>query len=203
MTDSTSEYEQADWQKHYDENDLRWDLGEPAPPIVRMWQDQWLKPGATLIPGCGRGHEAVFLMEKGFHVTGVDFSSGAVNHLSDVIAKKNLKGRALLENFFELDASHNGKYDLLIEHTFFCAIAPRDRSRYIETALRILSPQGKIAGLFYETGEEGGPPFNTPKTDILKFFSPAFEIEFLEKTPHSAEQRRGKEWAALLVKKSS
>jgi methyl halide transferase len=55
--------------------------------------------------------------------------------------------------------------------------------------------------LFYHTEEEGGPPFNTTREDIVKHFSDSFEIQQLTKAEDSAEKRKNKEWLVILVKK--
>ncbi len=195
-------YSQSDWQKHYDEDDLKWDIGEVSPAIIRLWNENKLPQGKAIVPGCGQGHEVMFLAERGWQVTGVDFAQGAVDLLSHTLEKKGIQGRVLRRNFFELDEEHSAQYDLLLEQTFFCAILPEDRQKYVATAGRILKPGGMLAGLFYETGEEGGPPFNTTKENILENFSDKFVIEYLEKTPDSVERRADKELLALLRKKS-
>jgi SAM-dependent methyltransferase len=164
-------YEQADWQKHYDENDLAWDLGETAAPFVRLWEDKLIQPGSLMVPGCGQGHEVIFFAERGFLVTGVDFSPGAVKLLQNSLNHKNLDAQVLHRDFFELESKHDRAYDSLLEQTFFCAIRPDQRPVYVETVSRILKPGGMLFGLFYETGEEGGPPFNTAESDIRNHFS--------------------------------
>jgi cyclopropane fatty-acyl-phospholipid synthase-like methyltransferase len=194
-------YEKSDWQKHYDENDLAWDLGEVANPFVRLWKDNVLQPGTLIVPGCGQGHEVIYFAERGFQVTGVDFSPGAVELLSESLSRKNLNAQVLRRNFFELDETHNQTYDNMLEQTFFCAIHKDQRSAYVETVSRILKPGGMLFGLFYETGEEGGPPFNTTEADIQNHFSTAFDIERLEKCSFSSEQRKDKEWLAIMRKK--
>lgn len=194
-------YEQADWQKHYDDDDLAWDLGEVANPFVRLWEDKVLTPGALIIPGCGQGHEVIYFAERGFQVTGVDYSPGAVKLLGDSLNRKNLKGQVLHRNFFELEAAHDHAYDAMLEQTFFCAIHRGQRPAYVETVSRILKPGGQLFGLFYETGEEGGPPFNTTEADIQNHFSAAFDIERLEKCSFSNEKRKDKEWLAVMRKK--
>jgi cyclopropane fatty-acyl-phospholipid synthase-like methyltransferase len=200
-SDENDGYAKDDWQTHYDNDDLRWDLGQVAPPIVRLWEEKKLLPGRAIIPGCGQGHEVVFLAEKGFQVTGLDYAPGAVELLSRTLKEKNLQANILSQDFFQLDENHNAQYDLMLEQAFFCAISPSMRSVYVETATRILKKGALLAGLFYETGEEGGPPFNTSPSDILDHFSDAFHIETLEKTPHSVENRKDKELLGLLRKK--
>jgi cyclopropane fatty-acyl-phospholipid synthase-like methyltransferase len=202
MAEKKNGYSQEDWQRHYDEDDLGWDLGQVAPPFIKLFESKTILPGKTLIPGCGRGHEVIYLAENGFEVTAVDYSPGAVNHLKSTVQERNLKCEVLHLDFFGIDSSHNGVYDLLIEQTFFCAISPEQRSSYVSTVARALKKRGMLAGLFYNTGEEeGGPPFNTTREDIKKYFSDSFEIRQLSKTEDSAEQRKNKEWLAILIKK--
>jgi cyclopropane fatty-acyl-phospholipid synthase-like methyltransferase len=202
MAEKKNGYSQEDWQRHYDEDDLGWDLGQVAPPFIKLFESKTILPGKTLIPGCGRGHEVIYLAENGFEVTAVDYSPGAVNHLKSTVQERNLKCEVLNMDFFGIDSAHNGVYDLLIEQTFFCAISPEQRSSYVSTVARALKKGGMLAGLFYHTGEEeGGPPFNTTREDIKKYFSDSFEIRQLSKAEDSAEQRKNKEWLAILIKK--
>ena len=200
-SDAKIGYSCKDWERHYEEKDLRWDLNEVAPPFTHLWQERKIPPCNAIVPGCGAGHEVIFLAEQGFYVTAVDYTLGATKLLKENLGKKNLMGEVLRQDFFKLEIKHNESFDLMLEHTFFCAINPDKRQMYVETAGRILKPEGLLVGLFYETNEEGGPPFNTQKKDIEKNFSGQFSVESLSKTPHSAEQRKGKEWLAILKRK--
>ena len=194
-------YSCEDWEHHYKTNDLGWDLGRVAPPFARLWKERMVSPCKAIIPGCGRGHEAIFLAEHGFQITAVDFAQGAVTSLKKSLEKKNLLGQVLCQDFFELDLCFNNKFDLMLENTFFCAIKPSMRQKYVLTAGRILRPGALFIGLFYETDKEGGPPFNTKKSDIEEYFSERFKVEILDKSLYSAEQRLGKEWLAIFKKK--
>ena len=194
-------YSRDDWQRHYDENDLGWDLGQVAPPFINLLESNVIFPGKTLVPGCGRGHEVVYLAENGFDVTAVDYSIGAVNYLKQVVQQRKLDSKVLNIDFFDLSSTHDCIYDLLIEQAFFCAISPNQRDLYVATVARVLKSGGMLAGLFYNTAQEGGPPFNTTKEDIIKHFSELFEIRNLTQAKNSAEQRKDKELLAILVKK--
>ena len=117
MDEESKEYKLEDWQRHYDANDLGWDLGQVAPPFVKLWEEGKLPLGKVLVPGCGRGHEVIFLAENGFEVTGIDYSEGAVTYLENTLKERNLEGRVLHQDFFSLDDTHDGVYDLVIEQT--------------------------------------------------------------------------------------
>ena len=194
-------YSRKDWERHYDEKDLRWDLDEVAPPFVHLWEERDIPLCRAIVPGCGAGHEVMFLAEKGFEVTAVDYSHGAVRLLESAFEKNSFLSKVLHQDFFTLGRKYDETFELMLEHTFFCAISPDMRQAYVETANRILKPGGSLIGLFYETNEDGGPPFNTRQEDIEEYFSNAFTIESLGKTLHSAEQRQGKEWLAIFKKK--
>ena len=194
-------YSCDDWERHYTEKDLSWDLDEVAPPFVHLWKERDIPPCRAIVPGCGAGHEVMFLAEKGFEVTAVDYSHGAVRLLESAFEKNSFASEVLHQDFFTLGHQHDETFELMLEHTFFCAISPHMRQAYVETANRILKPGGSLIGLFYETNEDGGPPFNTRQEDIEEYFSNAFMIESLSKTLNSAEQRQGKEWLAIIKKK--
>ena len=195
------EYSREDWQGHYESDDLGWDLGKVAPPFIKLWEEKKLPLGKALVPGCGRGHEVIFLAENGFEVTAIDFSKGAVTYLERALEERSLSGRVLHQDFFGLDNSHDGIYDLVLEQTFFCAIAPRQRQDYVRNVMRILKPGGMLVGLFYHTDKEGGPPYNTTRADITVNFAKNFKILELDKTTLSAEQRKDKEWLGIFKKK--
>lgn len=197
----TEGYTKEDWQKHYETDDLRWDLEEVSPTFARLWESKQLVPGKTIIPGCGRGHEVIYLTERGFEVTAVDFAEGAVSLLNQALKEKGLKSEILFKDFFELSSDYDQSFDLMLEQTFFCAITPSLRSHYVDTAARLLKSGGLLVGLFYETNEEGGPPFNTTYEDVRNHFSGLFTVERLEKATHSTERRKDKEWLAFLRKK--
>ena len=169
---------------------------------MRLWEEKKISPCKAIIPGCGLGHEVIFLAERGFQITAVDYTKGAIDSLEKALKKKNLSGEVLRKDFFELDSYYSDEFDLMLENAFFCAIDPTMRQKYVVTAGSILKSGALLVGLFYETGKEGGPPFNTRKRDIEEHFSEQFAIEVLSKTPHSAEQRQGREWLAILKKNS-
>ena len=140
------------------------------------------------------------LAENGFDGTAIDFSSGPVTYLKNALKKRNLEGRILHQDFFSLDESHEGVYDLVLEQTFFCAISPKQRRDYVLNVSRILKPGGMLVGLFYHTDKQGGPPYNTTREDIETHFSEKFKIQELYKSTLSSEQRKGKEWLGILKK---
>jgi SAM-dependent methyltransferase len=64
------------WNHIYEQTDLVWSAGP------NVWVEQvtsGLTPGAALDLGAGEGRNALWLAEKGWHVTAVDFSAVAID----------------------------------------------------------------------------------------------------------------------------
>lgn len=64
------------------------------------------KKGTVLDIACGDGRNTIFLIENGFRVTGIDFSSKALNRLERFAKRKNY-----LVNTKQIDLSIDGSLD--------------------------------------------------------------------------------------------
>ena len=64
--------------------------------MLSQWIEQGeLRPCRVLLPGCGRGHEAIALAELGFDVTAVDFADTAVQTLEAELRQRNLQATVI------------------------------------------------------------------------------------------------------------
>jgi SAM-dependent methyltransferase len=66
---------QDSWDERYRSRGTLWS-GDANPQLVREATD--LAPGAALDAGCGEGADAIWLAERGWRVTAVDFSAVAL-----------------------------------------------------------------------------------------------------------------------------
>ena len=92
-------YSCKDWERHYKEKDLRWDLEKVAPPLSFLWKERKIYPCKASVPGCGAGHEAIFLAEQGFQITALDYTQGAVKLLKKTLKKKTFRERCCVMIF--------------------------------------------------------------------------------------------------------
>jgi len=51
--------------------------------------------------GCGAGTNILYLSERGFKVTGVDFSPAAASNAEDLLQSKDLTGKIYVDNLFD------------------------------------------------------------------------------------------------------
>jgi SAM-dependent methyltransferase len=185
------------WAGRYQSGETRWDHGEASPGLVDFLNTQSYQPGTVLVPGCGRGHDARALAKAGFDVTGLDVVPQAVGDARQLAKAEGLQSiRFEQGDFFNLPQALRGPYDWLFEHTFFCAIDPALRDRYVETVAGLLKPIGRLLGVFYHIQPETGPPFGTTREELVERFTPRFVLQY-ECVPRSYESRKGKELLIL------
>jgi methyl halide transferase len=188
------------WNNRYATNDAGWDLKEPSPPIKAYIDQLTNKQVRILIPGCGNSYEAGYLMAVGFtNVTVIDIAPIPVQQLQQKF-KNNSNIKILQGDFFK----HEGVYDLVLEQTFFCALHPSLREAYVHKMESLLAPNGKIAGLLFNTQfEKPGPPFGGSTAEYKELFKKCFEIKLMIPCYNSYYKRAGTEIFIHLKKKKA
>jgi SAM-dependent methyltransferase len=188
MTPPLSILDDQYWTGRYKEQQTGWDIGYPSTPLKEYIDELSDKSLKILIPGCGNAYEADYLIQQGFKdVTLVDISEELVNNLKAKFSGKPVK--IIHEDFF----LHSGKYDLILEQTFFCALHPSQRVDYAIKMKDLLKPGGKLVGLLFNKEFEGGPPFGGSKEEYRKLFSKYFAEVKIESCYNSIPPRKDSE----------
>jgi len=187
------------WENRYRNQETGWDLGTVSPPLKDYIDQLENKDAAILIPGCGNAYEAEYLLNNGFtHVTLIDISPSLCEAISSKMSA--FIGRSLTvicDDFFNC----KGRYDLVLEQTFFCALDPSLRSRYVDKMHEILKPGGKLAGVLFNRSFEGGPPFGGDTEEYRNLFKNLFNIRLIEPCYNSVTPRLGSEVFVILENK--
>lgn len=184
------------WNSRYQMGETGWNIGKPSPPLTRIIDVCEDKKMRILIPGCGNAHEADYLLQKGFErITLIDIAPLLVDELKTKYAD-NQHIEVILGDFFQ----HEGEYDLILEQTFFCAIEPNLREKYVWKMHQLLATNGKIAGLLFDKEFEQSPPFGGNADGYKKLFGQAFEITRLVACDHSIISRQNTELTVEFVK---
>lgn len=178
------------WDERYRQHETGWDLGEASPALCRYMDGLADKNMSILIPGCGNAYEAEYLLKKGFTaITLLDISPSLTDGLKTKWSgQKGIK--VCCEDFFE----HEGRYDLIIEQTFFCAINPQRRASYCEKMNTLLEENGKLVGLLFNRQfQHEGPPFGGDEKEYRNLFGEYFSRVKIEKCKNSIAPRSGGE----------
>lgn len=186
------------WDSQYQSNTTGWDLGEVSPPLKTYIDTLKDKNIRILIPGCGNTYEAEYLLEQGFtNVTVIDIAPTLIENLKTKF-KDNSNINIVLGDFFE----HQGEYDVIIEQTFFCALPPTMRQKYVWKMHQLLAEKGKITGLLFNRSFESGPPFGGNQEEYTLLFQQSFDLLKMEVCQNSATPRAGSELFIELQKNS-
>ena len=140
------------WNTRWIHGQTGWDIGYASPVIVDYFQKIEDKNAAILIPGCGNAYEAEALKQFGFtNITLLDISNEAVKRLNEKF-EPDSGIQVICTDFF----LHQGSYDFIVEQTFFCALHPKLREKYVQKMYDLLKPEGKLVGLLFNTFFEKG-----------------------------------------------
>ena len=143
------------WNGRYLDSDSPWDIGKPSPALIDYVRIKASKETRILFPGCGYAHEGAILHREGYNIFLLDFAEETkttfLERNPDFPEHKFFTG-----DFFE----HSNQYDLIIEQTFFCALSPSLRKKYVSKMHELLNADGVLAGLlFHDPLNTDKPPF--------------------------------------------
>ena len=186
------------WQNRYQTDQIGWDTGRITTPLKEYFDQIEDKSIRILIPGCGNSYEFEYLLNNGFtNVFVLDYAKAPLENIKKRVPKSK-DNQLIYADFFE----HQAEYDLIIEQTFFCALDPELRAKYVEKMHSLLSEKGKLVGLLFQFPlTEVGPPFGGSKEAYLKLFSNTFEIKTLETAYNSIKPRKENELFFIFTKK--
>lgn len=179
------------WSKRYQDRETGWDVGEASAPLAAYIDQLNSKDLRILIPGAGRAWEAEYLLRKGFKQVYVcDLAAEPLQHLARRCPGLD-PAQLLQSDFFELE---EGRYDLVLEQTFFCAIDPALRQAYADKVWRLLKPGGRLVGLLFNTTfEQPGPPFGGSAAEYRAYFQNHFRFHAFDTAYNSIAPRAGRE----------
>lgn len=196
VTSCDKPLDQAYWDAQYKAKATGWDLGTVSPPIQELIDTIEDKNSAILIPGGGNSYEAEYLLQQGFtNITVIDIAPTLIEILQQKFVNQP-HVKIILGDFFE----HQGQYDWIIEQTFFCALPPTMRPKYVWKMHQLLAPKGKIAGLLFNREFEEGPPFGGNKVEYINLFTGAFSILKMDVCTNSVVPRANTELGIELEK---
>ena len=187
------------WSKRFEDQDTPWDIGHVSTPLKEYIDQLTDRQLAILIPGCGNGYEAKYLLANGFtNITVIDISPVLTQQLAHRFASYTGKQLTIITGDF---FTSEGQFDLVLEQTFFCALNPSLREKYVTHMHYLLKPGGKLAGLlFNKVFTNQGPPFGGSMEEYRALFGPFFNISTMAPCYNFIAPRDGAECFIVLEK---
>lgn len=180
------------WTDKYDKKETGWDLGAPALGLLSLLPKLKLPTSRIIILGGGCGHDAALFAEHGHLVTLVDVSAEAISKAKQTYGHyTNLT--FIHADLFDLPHEMYGQFDILIEHTCYCAINPSLRSDLVKQWRRLLHDKGFLFAIFFIMPKRNGPPFGGSEFEIKERLKSDFQFIIWQRFRQSVKSRSGRE----------
>jgi SAM-dependent methyltransferase len=141
------------WDDRYREKPLLWSA-EPNRFVAAELAN--LAPGTAVDVACGEGRNSVWLAERGWRVTGVDFSSVALERARAMAAERRVEVEWIQADVLSWQPAL--AFDLVV--LAYVHLLPDDRDRLMEKATGWVAPGGHLFIVGHDVSTVGvsGPP---------------------------------------------
>jgi SAM-dependent methyltransferase len=165
-----------------------WETGTPRKFLERLIESGLIKPGKVLDLCSITGNNALFLVEHGFEVSGIDLIPITMEHMEDP------RTEYLKLPFVE------DKFDFVMDLGCFLYLPPAERKFFIKQVANLLSRGGKY--LIMLSNYKNDPSWN-PFSDrsLVHYFSEDFKIKFIKHMPESQLDGTPQYYYALFLEK--
>ncbi|HET9123530.1 MAG TPA: class I SAM-dependent methyltransferase [Solirubrobacteraceae bacterium] len=140
----TPEADSAAWDRRYQTSELVW-TAEPNRFLVA--ETAALPPGRALDLACGEGRNAVWLAERGWDVTGVDFSAVGIQKARALAERRGVQGHWVVGDL-RSDELRGEAFDLVI--IFYLHVPAAERLQIMRRAARAVA----VGGIFLLVGHD-------------------------------------------------
>ena len=153
-----------------------WD-GHPLSPTLRGCVEGGveggtaLPPGTALDVGCGTGDTSIYLAQRGWRVTGVDFVPGAIRKAEAKAAAAGVDVTFVHADVTRLRSAGVGAgFTLIIDNGCLHGMSDDDRDAYVREVTGVAATDGRLVIVAFAPGASFGVPGIAP-ADVERRFS--------------------------------
>ncbi|KAJ3148792.1 hypothetical protein HDU86_007347 [Geranomyces michiganensis] len=153
------------WKKLWETATTPWDQSNAPPATIELLASGKIPAGngRVLVPGCGRGYDAFAAAQylPGVkEVIGLDAVKLATEEAKKLQIERNISQEIVkfeIGDFFNLNPAT--PFDVVIDHTFLCAIPLSLRQPWAQAMADVIPPGGTLITYMYPLGDfTDGPP---------------------------------------------
>lgn len=129
-----------DWM--YRNNRAPWDIG-PRKELVEVVESGRIQPCRAIDLGCGTASNAIFLAQRGFDVTGTDYSPAAI-----ALCQQRGAAAGVTVQWIEDDLTNlqhvRGPFDFLVDWGVYDDLSRADRRAYLRNVLPLTHAESQF-----------------------------------------------------------
>lgn len=148
-------FAREDWNARYAQKELLWTA---EPNRLFAAEVASLEPGRALDVACGEGRNAVWLAERGWRVTGIDFADVALAKAAELAAARGVEVEWVLGDVLEL-TPESRSFDLVV--VLYLQLPGDELALALRRAADAVAPGGTLIVLGHDatnlTDGYGGP----------------------------------------------
>lgn len=186
------------WRQKWAVSDIKFHRNAPNPHLVEHWSN--LKPGHAFVPFCGKSLDLLWLLSKGWKVTGSEWSGLACESFftENKIAYTTRKHQGFTiysgdridiwcGNHFKLDVSVFHGINAWYDRAAIVALPEETRTQYAT----FLNQQSQyfskecfellLLCFEYDQSKVMGPPFSVEEKEVRAHFSDHFAVELIKR----------------------
>src|SRR3990170_1179458 len=158
-----------------------WDIGERE-ELVSLVESGRIKPCRAIDLGCGTGANAIYLAQKGFDMTGVDYAEAAIEKARARAKEAGVQVSFIVDDLTNLRHA-SGTFDFLLDYGVLDDLRPQQREPYLRSMLPLTHSDSLylLWGFEYAVRwwEKLVPFYDVPfeSGEIEERFGPYFDIE--------------------------
>jgi SAM-dependent methyltransferase len=189
------------WDRAYrDGRRPAWDTGIPAGDLKEAVENGSIRPGRTVVLGCGSGTNAIYLASKGFDVTAIDVAPTCLGIAEEKANKAGVRVRWVLADVLNLPQME--PFDFIFDRGCYHNVRYVDATAFVESVRRLSHPGTRF---FILSLNRDGPPGVREQT-MRDDFSSLFDFEWLRESnistgPDGNTQRNS--WSLMLRRKDA
>ena len=165
-------FAREDWDARYAEKELLWTA---QPNRLFAAEVAGIEPGRALDVACGEGRNAVWLAERGWQVTGIDFSDVALGKAAELARARGVEVEWVAGDVLVHEPAP-GAFDLVA--VLYLQLPHDELARALRRAARAVAPGGALIVLGHDTRNlsdgYGGP------RDASVLYTPADVVASLD-----------------------